>query len=302
MPSPEMTAAAEVLAQAIPAVLAAPVADQRATWEALAGPVPGDVSVTATDVAGLPAEVVRAPGAAEDAVVVHLHGGGYVIGSPRSHRLLAARLSAASGATVVVPEYRLAPEDPFPAAVEDARAVVEAVVAEVGPARVAVSGDSAGGGLAVAVLAAWPAGRSGPAAALCFSPWADLSATGVLGDGGADPGERGEVVLSREWLAACARSYLGAHDAADPLASPVHARLGGLPPLLVQVGTTELLLGDARRLVAAARAAGAEAELVEVAGAVHLWMLLVPEAPESASAYERAGAFLRARLGAAAVP
>ena len=302
MPSPEMTAAAEVLAQAIPAVLAAPVADQRATWEALAGPVPGDVSVTATDVAGLPAEVVRAPGAAEDAVVVHLHGGGYVIGSPRSHRLLAARLSAASGATVVVPEYRLAPEDPFPAAVEDARAVVEAVVSEVGPARVAVSGDSAGGGLAVAVLADWPAGRSRPAAVLCFSPWADLSGAGVLGDGGADPGVRGEVVLSREWLAACARSYLGTHDADDPLASPVHARLGGLPPLLVQVGTAELLLGDARRLVAAARAAGAEAELVEVAGAVHLWMLLVPEAPESASAYERAGAFLRARLGAAAVP
>ena len=302
MPSSQMAGAAEVLAQAIPAVLAAPLADQRATWDAMGGSVPGEVSVTAAEVAGVPAEAVRAPGAAEDAVVVHLHGGGYVIGSPRSHRLLAARLSAASGATVVVPEYRLAPEHPFPAAVEDARAVVEAVVAEAGGARVAVSGDSAGGGLAVALLAAWPEGRPRPVGVLCFSPWVDLSGTGVLGDGGGDGAARVEVVLSREWLAMCARSYLGARDAADALASPVHAPLGGLPPLQVQVGTAELLLADARRLVAAARAAGAEAELVEVDGAVHLWMMLVPEAPESVSAYARAGAFLRARLGVPAVP
>jgi monoterpene epsilon-lactone hydrolase len=299
MASPEMTRAAEALAPALPAVLAAPVADQRATWEALAGSVPDDVAVAALEPGGVPAEQVRAPGAAEDAVVVHLHGGGYVIGSPRSHRLLAARLSAASGATVVVPDYRLAPEHPFPAAVEDARAVVEAVVAEAGPDRVAVSGDSAGGGLAVATLAAWPEDRARPAAALCWSPWADLSAGGVLG---ADPGEVGEVVISREWLAMCARSYVGDGDHADPLASPVYAGLGRLPPLLVQVGTAELLLGDARRLVARARSAGAEAELVELAGAIHLWMVLVPDAPETAQAYECAGAFLRACLGVPAVP
>lgn len=303
MRSAEMEAAAGLLAQALPAVLAAPVVDQRATWDALAAPVPGDTTVAAVEVGGVPAERLRAPGAAEDAVVVHLHGGGYVMGSPRSHRALAARLSAASGATVVVPDYRLAPEHPFPAAVDDARAVVASVVAEVGGARVALSGDSAGAGLAVAVLASWPAGRPGPAAALCWSPWADLSDAGVLGEAvGAASVEPGEVVISREWLAECARSYLAGGDGADPLASPVRAELGDLPPLQVQVGTAELLLGDARRLVTRAKAAGAEAELVEVPGAVHLWMMLVPDAPETARSFERAGAFLRARLGVPAVP
>lgn len=302
--SAEMEATAAVLAQATPMLLEATVADQRATWDATAGPLPDGVVVTAVEMGGVPAERVRAPGAAEDAVVVHLHGGGYVIGSPRSHRAMAARLSAACGATVVVPEYRLAPEHAFPAAVHDAVSVLEAAAAEVGPDRVAASGDSAGGGLALAAVASRGAGAPGPCALVCWSPWVDLSPSGVLGPApGAPPGPDGEeVVISRDWLDRCARSYLGRADGRHPLASPLLADLGRLPPMLVQVGTAELLLPDARRLAQSARAAGAEVDLVEVRGAIHLWMVLVPGAPESALAFERAGAFLRARLGVPAVP
>ena len=284
-----MAAAAEVLAQAMPALLAGPLADQRTAWDAVARPVPDDVVVTAGSLGGVPVETVRHPEASGDGVVVHFHGGGYCIGSPRSHREFAARLSAAAGVPVVLPAYRLAPEHPFPAAVDDAGCAVEAAVAAFGAPRVGVSGDSAGGGLALAALARWGAGGAVPGALLLWSPWVDLAV---------DPeaAHPGEVVLSAAWLSSCARHYLAGTDPADPAASPVHAGLAGLPPTLVLVGSGELLAAQSRRLAERAAAAGVEARLEEVPGAVHLWMVFVADAPETRRTMETAGRFLAGHL------
>lgn len=288
--SAEMAVAAQVLAQAMPALLAGPLADQRTAWDAAARPAPDGVEVTPGTLGGVPVETVRHPEASGRGVVVHFHGGGYCIGSPRSHREFAARLSAAAGATVVLPAYRLAPEHPFPAAVDDALAAIEAAVAAFGADRVGVSGDSAGGGLAVAALARRGAGGGAvPGALVLWSPWVDLAVDAVA----AQPGE---VVLSGAWLSSCARHYLAGADPGDPAASPVHARLGGLPPTLVLVGSGERLAAESRRLVDRASAAGVEARLDEVPGAVHLWMVFVADAPETRRTMETAGRFLAGHL------
>jgi epsilon-lactone hydrolase len=224
--------------------------------------LPRRVTVTGQTVAGLRAEVAssRAPGPAPGPgpgpgpgpTVIHFHGGGYCLGSAVTARSWAAHLSAQTGARVVLPEYRLAPEHRYPDALEDARAVLKALS---GAGPVVVSGDSAGGGLALAlVLSLRDAGQELPAGIILLSPWLDLGR-----DRRAVPDlVRRDVLLSPGWLDACARAYADPSSWADPLISPLHATHAGLPPLLIQAGAEELLAPDAGLLAASASAAGVD--------------------------------------------
>jgi len=202
-----------------------------------------------------PASNSAAPGSPAQHTVLHLHGGGYCVGSALTARSWAAHLSAQSGCRVVVPEYRLAPEHPYPAALEDARAVLAELSGPGGPGSIVVSGDSAGGGLALALLLSLrEAGRDLPAGAILLSPWLDLGR-----DRRADPDlVRRDVLLTPDWLEACARAYAAPAAWADPLVSPLQAAHAGLPPLLIQAGTDELLAPDAALLAASASAAGVD--------------------------------------------
>jgi acetyl esterase/lipase len=212
-------------------------------------PLPRGTTVAESVLNGVRAEVVTADGVTAERTVIHFHGGGYCIGSARTVRTWAAQLSAQAGCRVVVPEYRLAPSHPFPAALEDARDVIRGV-----PGPVVVSGDSAGGGLALsAVLALRDAGEELPAGCILISPWLDLGA-----DRRADPElVRRDVLLSPDWLEACAAAYAGPSGWASPSVSPLRGELGGLPPLLIQAGSEELLAPDSDRLAAVASAVGA---------------------------------------------
>jgi len=217
--------------------------------------VPRRTTVTEQTIAGLRAEVVscRAPGSR--LTVIHFHGGGYCLGSARMARSWAAQLSARTGCRVVLPEYRLAPEHPYPAALQDARAVMSALSGLGADGPVVVSGDSAGGGLALAlVLSMRDEGQEPPAGAILLSPWLDLGR-----DRRAVPDlVRRDVLLDPDWLDACARAYADPSAWADHLVSPLHAAHSGLPPLLIQAGTEELLAPDAELLAASASAAGVE--------------------------------------------
>jgi acetyl esterase/lipase len=217
--------------------------------------LPRRITVTEQTIAGLRAEVVscRAPGS--HLTVIHFHGGGYCLGSARMARSWAAHLSAQTGCRVVLPEYRLAPEHGYPAALEDARAVMRALSGVGAHGPVVVSGDSAGGGLALAlVLSMRDEGQETPAGAILLSPWLDLGR-----DRQAVPDlVRRDVLLSPDWLDACARAYADPASWADHLVSPLRATHSGLPPLLIQAGTEELLAPDAELLAASASAAGTD--------------------------------------------
>ncbi len=238
-------------------------------------PLPRGTSIEPTTLNGVPAEVVTARDARPGVTVAHFHGGGYCVGSARIVRLWAARLSGRARCRVVLPDYRLAPEHPHPAALDDARQVLAALLGGAAPASAAagsvvVSGDSAGGGLALALLqAARDAGQPLPAGAMLLSPWLDLTA-----DRRAVPDlVRRDTVLSPDWLAACAAVYTGPADPADPAISPLLADLAGLPPLLVQSGSDDLLAPDAGRLTAAASAAGTDVTYTRWPGLGHDFVL-----------------------------
>jgi epsilon-lactone hydrolase len=225
---------------------------QRTRLDQLTRPflLPRGTTVTGQHLGGVPAEVVSVGSPGPRPTVVHFHGGGYCIGSARTIRGWAAHLSAQADCRVVLPEYRLAPEHPYPAGLQDARAVVAALE---GP--VVLSGDSAGGGLALAlVLSMRDEGKALPAGCILLSPWLDLGR-----DRRADPGlVREDVLLTPDWLDACAHAYAAPEAWADPSVSPLLAAHSGLPPLLVQAGTSELLAPDAERLAASASAAGTD--------------------------------------------
>jgi acetyl esterase/lipase len=230
---------------------------QRTRLEQLTRPflLPRGTTVTQRSVGGVPAEVVSNRTSGPQPTVVHFHGGGYCIGSARTVRGWAAHLSAQAGCRVVLPEYRLAPEHPHPAALQDARAVLAALAGEDAPGPVVVSGDSAGGGLALAlILSMRDEGLELPAGCILLSPWLDLGR-----DRRADPGlVRQDVLLTPEWLDACAHAYAAPEAWADPAVSPLLAAHSGLSPLLIQAGSSELLAPDAGLLAASASAAGAD--------------------------------------------
>jgi acetyl esterase/lipase len=230
--------------------------------------LPRGTTVTEQVIAGLRAEVVVSPHAAgAQRTVIHFHGGGYCVGSPHIARLWAGHLSAQAGCRVVLPRYRLAPEHPFPAALEDACAVMNALA---GTGRVAVSGDSAGGGLALALaLARRDAGQELPAGCILLSPWLDLGR-----DRWAVPDlVRRDVMLNPGWLDVCARAYAGSSAWADPLVSPLCAAHSGLPPLLIQAASDELLAPDAELLTASASAAGVDVTYTRWPGLWHDFVL-----------------------------
>jgi epsilon-lactone hydrolase len=218
-------------------------------------PAPRGTTVTQRVMNGVRTEVVTAGGAGPRRTAVHFHGGGYCIGSALMVRTWAAHLSARAACRVLVPEYRLAPANPHPAALDDARDVMRAVLGEAAPGSVVVSGDSAGGGLALSlVLALRDGGEALPAGCILLSPWLDLSR-----DRRAIPGlVRRDVLLSPRWLEACAAGYADPANWTDPSVSPLLAAHGGLPPLLIQAGSDDLLAPDAEGLAASASAAGVD--------------------------------------------
>ena len=272
------------------------VAEMRARMEETGEkfPAPSEAVVEPTSIAGRPAEWVGAPGLPEDRAVLYLHGGGYVIGSFNSHRNLAHNLARASGTRVLVLDYRLAPEHPFPAAVDDAVAAYEELL-DRGflPSRLSVAGDSAGGGLTVAALVALRyRGRPMPAAGLCVSPWTDMEGIGASMALKRDE----DPMLNQRMLFWFAERYLAGADPRSPLAAPIYADLAGLPPLLIQVGTSEVLLDDSIRLAERARAHGVDAGLDISHDMVHVWHLFAPILDEGNEAIARAGTFLAGRM------
>jgi monoterpene epsilon-lactone hydrolase len=252
------------------------------------------VLVTQVNAGGVPARWLAAPGADTGRVLLFLHGGGFEFGSVRSDGELAARLGRASGMRVLFPEYRLAPEHPFPAAIDDVLAVWRWLRTgqALGARSIAVAGDSAGGGLAVALLVATrDAGEPMPAAAVLMSPTVDLTSSGASMTERADQDPISTPAMLRQFAA----DYLAGADPQTPLASPLFAQLAGLPPLLVQVGTADLLLSDSERLAAAAAEAGVDVTLEIGEGLPHVYQLMLGT-PEAAEATERTGKFLRARV------
>jgi acetyl esterase/lipase len=225
--------------------------------------------------------------------VVHFHGGGYCVGSAREALSWAAHLSAAADCLVVLPEYRLAPEHPHPAALEDARAVMTALAAEAGPGSIVLSGDSAGGGLALALaLSLRDRGQELPAGCILLSPWLDLGR-----DRRADPVlARRDVLLTPDWLDACARAYAGPSSWADPAVSPLLAGHAGLPPLLIQAATAELLAPDAELLAASATSAGAEVTYTRWPGLWHDFVLQPGLLAAADSAIAQAAWFTRSLI------
>ncbi len=231
-----------------------------------ASPVPRGTHVIEQTLGGVRTDTVTAIGERPTRTVVHLHGGGYCVGSAKIVRGWAARLAAKASCQVVLPDYRLAPEHPFPAGLDDARALLDALPGDVDPASVVLSGDSAGAGLAMALmLARREAGEQLPAGCILISPWLDLTV-----DRRADADlVRRDVLLSPRWLKACATAYASPSNWADPLLSPLLAEHDGLPPLLIQSSSDDVLAPDSQRLAASAGAAKVDVTYTKWPGVGH---------------------------------
>ncbi|MEN3298924.1 alpha/beta hydrolase [Pseudonocardia sp.] len=271
--------------------------EMRVGFDGMCPEPPADATITEGTVGGVRGSWVSVPGSGPT-TILHFHAGGYLIGSPASHRDLAARIARAAGARVFLADYRLAPENPFPAAWEDGIAAYRGMLADgVDPADLVVSGDSAGGGLALATLvAARDGGDALPAAGVLMSPWADLTLSGDS----MSARESVDPLVSRAVLTGMGEGYLAGHDPADPRVSPFLAPLGGLPPLLVQVGSSEVLEDDAVRVVDGVLAAGGDATLQVGYEMVHVFQMFADRLPEAQRAVDRAGGFVRAHARATA--
>ncbi|MEU0444469.1 alpha/beta hydrolase [Streptomyces tendae] len=263
---------------------------------ALARPAPEGVATHRTVLGGRPALELEPDTASGPGRLLYLHGGGYVVGSPATHAGLAGELARRAGLGTVSVDYRLAPEHPFPAAVDDGLAAYRELLSKGNdPRDLVLAGDSAGGGLGIAtLLAAREAGLPQPAAVALFSPWVDLTLAGgsIRSKEGADP------IFTGADVRAYADLYVGAGDRAAPLASPVFADLAGLPPLLVQAGANEVLLDDAVRLAGRAGADDVEVTLEVGPGLPHVYQLHYGRLEEADAALDRAARFLTAHLGA----
>lgn len=295
MASPQLKIVVDMLRNA-PALVGADVLAMRKNMDAAtsAVPRPEGVSCTPVEAFGVPAEWTVAPGARDDVAIVYFHGGGYAMGSVATHRGHCARLSRVARAQVLSVDYRLGPEHPHPAAVEDAVAAVRfARASGFAPQRTALAGDSAGGGLTIAALVALrDAGDPALAAGLAISPWTDLAFTGASLETKAaeDP-----MVRTAD-LRLMADAYLAGGDPKAPLASPLYADLTGLPPLLVQVGSAEILLDDAVRIAERALEAGVDVELRVWQDMIHVWHAFADLLPEGQQAVEEMARFFEARI------
>ena len=256
---------------------------------------PEAVKSTRVDAGGVPSEWIEYLGAPEDSVILYFHGGGYVFGDPDSHRDIAWRLGKEAGSKVLVVNYRLAPEHRFPAAVDDAvdsyRWLLEQGFAA---DRIAIAGDSAGGGLAIALMVNLKElGITLPKVAVLMSPWVDLAMTGASMVSNA----KSDAMLSPEAISIFASYYLGDTNPKEPLASPIFANLSNLPPTLVLVGSKEVLLSDSVTLVEKINAAGGTATLSVWPKMPHVFPILAAIIPEGKKAILDMAEFLRIHLG-----
>ena len=273
--------------------LADPPDKARADFDAMLTmiPVAEDLEFTEEDLGGVTALKGSYPGAAEDGALLYFHGGGFFIGSAHGYRVLSAELARAAGITMWSVDYRLAPEHPFPAALDDCVNAYRALVASgIAPGRIVLAGDSAGGGLVFSTLLALrEAGDPLPAAGLALSPWANLACDGetLASKAEEDPS------LTPAGLKAGATHYLGEGDPREPLASPAFADLSGLPPLMIQVGSAEILLDDSVRLARAAGAAGTPVRLEIWPNMPHVFHAFAFMLEAGRLAIEDAGAFMR---------
>ena len=257
---------------------------------------PADVAFTRVAANGVPAEWAVPPNADDGRTILYFHGGGYGVGSTASHRHLVARLAVAAGARALSVDYRLAPEHPFPAAVDDAVAVTRWLYGQgVKPEKLVFAGDSAGGGLAIsAALASREAGLPLPAATVTMSPLTDLAKEGESMRTKVDL----DPMVRPESSAGFAQRYMGAgKDYKTPLASPLYADHQGMPPMLILVGTWEVLLDDSTRIAARARADGVDVDLRVWDEMIHIWPYFADMIPEGREALTQMGDYIRARTG-----
>lgn len=270
------------------------LAEQRARQEKTArfSRLPAGIRCQPVDVHGVPAEWIESPHPGPG-VILYLHGGAYALGSVNVHRELVARLAVAARLRALAINYRLAPEHPYPAALEDTLAAYQWLLDQgVPPSQIVLAGDSAGGGLALAALVALrEAGQALPAAAVCLSPWVDLALRGdsIHRNASRDP------ILDPHSLAKYAGYYAGDLDPASPFISPLYADLQGLPPLLIHASANEILFDDAARLVERARLAGVEATLETWEGLFHVFQI-IPFLPETRRSIAQVAEFVTAKL------
>jgi monoterpene epsilon-lactone hydrolase len=300
MPSQEMTSVKELMwavrrqAESDPKPT---VEKMRADMEATMGSLPAIAGVThrPAEAGGVPAEWTTPDGVETVGTLLYLHGGAYTQGSIATHRRLVAVLALAAGVRALSIGYRLAPEHPFPAAVDDAVAAYRWLVSDgdESPDRVIIAGDSAGGGLAFATLLALrDSGTTLPAGAFGISPWTDLAGTGESLTTRKDE----DPMIDPDSIDETVAMYLPEGDRRQPLVSPLYGDLVGLPPLLIHVGGAEVLYDDAVRMAEAARQAGVEVEFADWDGAFHVWHMVAGMVPEADEAVAAAGAWMAKRL------
>jgi acetyl esterase/lipase len=272
------------------------LAELRAEYDKIAEghQLTSSISYQGIDADGVSTEWISGSKSSENCVILYLHGGCYATGSVETHRDLMTRLSIEASMRVVGVNYRLAPAYPFPAAVEDVAAAYRWLL-EMGikPARIGIAGDSAGAGLALAAtITIRDEGLPLPGALVCLSPWVDLAVTGASMETKAceDP------IVSRDMLLGWGKLYLRDRDPCTPLASPLYADLHGISPLLIQVGSAEVLLDDSMRLAARASAAGVDTTLEVWPEMIHVWQSFAAILPEGRQAIERIGKFVRVHL------
>jgi monoterpene epsilon-lactone hydrolase len=253
-------------------------------------PLPPHIKVQRLALNQISAEILTHPKAPSDQAILYFHGGAYNLGSCNSHRGLAAAMAQATQMQVLFPEYRLAPEFPFPAALDDALSAYQYLVNKGIPAKnIILMGDSAGGGLAIAcAIALKDKGQAAPRALICFSPWVDLNHRGESIQSHADK----DPVLTLQILQKHAKAYVADSDAQNPLISPLYADLKDLPPMLIQVGEMEILLSDSTRLAESARNAGVNVTLQVWPGMWHVWHYFERFVPEGKKAIEAVAAFI----------
>ena len=261
------------------------------------GEVSKNITVEKINMEGIQAEwLIPFPSSAHsEKVILYLHGGGYITGSIEDHRMMCGLLANATETKVLIPEYRLAPEHPFPAALDDALKVYQWLLDQgYSSTNMIIAGDSAGGGLSIAtVLALKEKSGSLPAAVVCLSPWADLALTGQSHTTKA----KAEAILNKDVLHEWALCYTDESNLTNPLVSPIHGDFHGFPPLLIQVGSEEILLDDSTLLVEKAKSAGVDVTLKIWDDMWHVWQALGDLIPENKKTFEEIGQFVQRQFG-----